>query len=268
MKTEISLEDFQRYYPYAPTALAIKECVRLNSMRGLECPGPILDVGCGDGLFATLAFGGREVWGIDIDGNEGRRAQASRAYSHVVLADVTQALLPQQFFGSCVANCSLEHVPDLDAAARTILGALKPGGVFYTFLPAKDWADSLLAAKTLRRFGLESMASTITEAINSLFKHHHLEDAAGWRRVFEGAGFEVERVDPIGTTASTMAFEAFLGPSLLGLLTKTLTGRWTLVPRLRHLGAVPVYAVVKALLKANPDQVPTAEYLLVARRPK
>ena len=37
MKPEITFEDFKRYYPYAPTALAIKECVRLNSMRDLDC---------------------------------------------------------------------------------------------------------------------------------------------------------------------------------------------------------------------------------------
>ncbi|MEW5739887.1 MAG: methyltransferase domain-containing protein [Myxococcota bacterium] len=268
MNSEITLEDFKKYYPYAPTALAIKECVRLHSMRGLECPGPILDVGCGDGLFAKLAFGGQqEVWGIDIDGNEGRRAQASRAYSHVILADVTQAVLPEGFFGSCVANCSLEHVPDIDAAARAIHRSLKPGGVFYTFLPAKDWADSLLVAQTLRKFGLESLASTVTEAINSVFKHRHLEDAAGWRRIFENAKFVVDRVDPIGTTASTMAFEAFLIPSLAGRLNKALTGKWTLVPGLRQLGAVPIYAIIKALLAANPQQIPTAEFLLVAHKP-
>lgn len=267
MKNEITLTDFQRYYPYAPTALAIKECVRLNSMRGLACPGPILDVGCGDGLFASLAFDGQEVWGIDIDGNEGRHAQASRAYSHVILADVTQARLPEAFFGSCVANCSLEHVPDIRAAGRAILRSLKPGGVFYTFLPAREWADSLLTAQALRKVGLESLASTVTEAINTIFKHRHLEDADGWRRIFEEAGFEVTAVDPIGTTASTMAFEAFLVPSLAGRLNKALTGKWTLVPGLRRLGAMPVYSIVKALLAANPAQTPTAEFLLAARRP-
>ncbi len=267
MTSEITLEDFKRYYPYAPTALAIKECVRLNALRGLDCPGPILDVGCGDGLFATLAFGGREVWGIDIDGNEGRRAQASQAYSHVILADVTQARLPEAFFGSCVANCSLEHVPDIDAAGRTILRALKPGGIFYTFVPAREWADSLLTAQALRKLGLGSLADTVTETINSVFKHRHLEDAAGWARIFENAGFEVTRVDPIGTTASTMAFEAFLVPSLAGRLNKALTGKWTLIPGMRQFGAVPVYALVKALLAMNPAQTPTAEFLLVARRP-
>lgn len=268
MNSEFTFEEFKQYYPYAPTALAIKECVRLHAMRELDCPGPILDVGCGDGLFASLAFEGAEVWGIDIDGEEGRKAQASRAYSHVILADVTTARLPESFFGSCVANCSLEHVPDIRAAGRAISRALKPGGVFYTFLPARDWADALLSAQALRKAGLTPFASAITEGINSIFKHRHLEDAAGWSRIFAEAGFEIEAVKPIGSSASTMAFEAFLGPSLLGRLTKALTGRWTLMPGLRQFGALPVYAMVRALLQANPQQTLTAEYLLVGRKPK
>ena len=45
MLDEITFADFERYFPYAPTALCIKECVRLKAMHGLSCPGPILDVG-------------------------------------------------------------------------------------------------------------------------------------------------------------------------------------------------------------------------------
>ena len=267
MSQEISLRDFQSYYPYAPTALAIKECVRLHSMRKLRCEGPILDVGCGDGLFARLAFQDAEVWGIDIDGNEGRRAQASRAYAQVLLADVTRARLPEGFFGSCIANCSLEHIPDLGAALRTIYKSLKPGGVVYTFLPNRDWASYMATPRALERLGLGALSRTLCEALDQKFRHEHLEDAEGWARWFRDAGFEVPRVEPIGSTASTVTFEMFLLPSLLGLASKTLTGRWTLLPSVRRLGAVPVYALVQALMSASGDEVPTAEFLLEGRKP-
>src|SRR5664279_4333442 len=80
---EVSLADFVRYFPHTPTALAIKECARLSVMRRYACPGPVLDVGCGDGLFAHMAFHEAEVWGIDIDAAEGRWAAASQAYTQV-----------------------------------------------------------------------------------------------------------------------------------------------------------------------------------------
>src|SRR5262249_26252771 len=90
---EIGLDDFRRYFPYTPTALAIKECARLSVVRRHPCPGPVLDVGCGDGLFARIAFDSVEVWGIDIDAAEGRWAAASQAYRQVSLGDVTDAQL-------------------------------------------------------------------------------------------------------------------------------------------------------------------------------
>lgn len=266
MSDEITLEDFRDYFPYAPTALCIKECVRLKATRGLSCPAPILDVGCGDGLFAKLAFRDAEVWGIDIDGNEGRRAQASRAYTHVILADVTAAHLPESFFGSCVANCSLEHIPDLHAALVNIRKALKPGAPFYTFLPNRDWAAHMTSTTVLKRVGLGAVADRIEGAINGVFKHHHLDDAEGWRRRFEAAGFVVDRVDPVGSTASTRAFEAFLLPSLLGLLNKRLTGRWALSSEIRKLGAAPTFALVEAAMAAGADGSPTAEFLLACHR--
>ncbi|MBI3182469.1 MAG: methyltransferase domain-containing protein [Myxococcales bacterium] len=266
MSEEISLEDFLRYFPYAPTALSIKECVRLKAMRGVVCPGPILDVGCGDGLFAKLAFHDAEVWGIDIDADEGRRAQASRAYSQIVLADITRARLPDSFFGSCVANCSLEHVPQLAAALENIRASLRVGASVHAFLPNRDWASHFLSARALSRAGFGRLSLTLQNAVNGVFQHHHLEDADGWRRRFERAGFEVTSVQPVGSTASTVAFEVFLAPSLLGLLSRRLTGRWALSPKARRLFASPVYGLVRAVLATSGEDAPSAEFLLSACR--
>jgi SAM-dependent methyltransferase len=268
MSNEITLDDFREYFPYAPTALSIKECVRLSRTRGLDCPSPILDVGCGDGLFAKLAFQNAEVWGIDIDSREARRAQASRAYEQIVLADITRAKLPDGFFASCLANCSLEHIPDLGAALRNIHRALKPGAPFYTFLPNKDWARYMTSAQTLEKLGLTPLSETLQESINSVFKHRHLEDADGWRRHFEEAGFVVDAVEPIGSTASTRAFEAFLLPSTLGWLNKKLTGRWSLSSELRKWTVLPEYALVRTALALAKDETPTAEFLLACHKPK
>ncbi len=68
------------------------------------------------------------------------------------------------------------------------------------------------------------------------------------------------------STATTVAFEAFLIPSLAGLLNKHLTTRWTNFPGLRQIFAAPVYLAVKALMD-RVDQTPTAEFLVIARRP-
>lgn len=263
---EISLADFQRYFPYTPAALCVKECARLSALRRHACPAPILDVGCGDGLFASVAFDGAEVWGIDIDAREGRWAAASKAYSQVVLADVTSAKLPEAFFETCIANCSLEHVPRLDLALANIFRSLKPGGRLLMFVPNKSWAEHLLSYRFLSAIGAKGLASTLQNGIDTFFRHEHLYDQAGWREQLVAAGFEVEAVEPVLSSATTVAFEALLVPSLAGKLNKTLTTRWTNFPAARKALSLPVYALAKSLIDNN-DPAPTAEFLAIGRRP-
>jgi SAM-dependent methyltransferase len=263
--TEIERRDFERYFPYTPAALCIKECARLSALRRHTCPGPILDVGCGDGLFARMAFETEEVWGIDIDAKEGRWAAASKAYSQVILGDVTRARLPEVFFATCVANCSLEHVPRIDLALENIARSLKPGGKAYLFVPAKDWARKLVSYRILEGVGQRDLAEFLRSSIDSFFKHHHLYDEAGWRDIVTSSGMDVEAVEPVCSTASTVAFEALLLPSLAGFLNKHLTTRWTNFPRFRRSLAGTVHAVVERIMNAS-DPAPTAEYLVIARR--
>ncbi len=259
---ELSFEDFQRYFPHAPLALCVKECARLNVLRRYDCPDPILDVGCGDGLFTSILLPGREVWGIDIDAKEGRWAQASRAYSQIILGDITRTHLPQRFFRSCVANCSLEHVPDIDGALATIAGALADGGRAYLFVPHRDWASRMMSVRTLHAVGAHSAASSLQDRIDRFFFHMHLYDEAGWRQVVERAGFRVVAVEPVLSTSTTVTFEAFLAPSLLGLVNKKLTTRWTNFPGARRWLSPIAYRLANAVLERG-DPAPTGELLLV-----
>lgn len=267
MNQEIRYEDFRQYFPHTPAALCIKECARLSALRTHPCPGPILDVGCGDGLFAKIAFEGAEVWGIDIDANEGRWAQASKAYSQIIIGDVTRVGLPEAFFGSCVANCSLEHIPDLQAALRTIYKSLKPGGAAYLFVPNKDWASHLMSAKALTAVGAEFLSAELQSGIDRVFAHRHLYDKQTWEGFVRDAGFELQAIDPVLSTATTQAFEMFLAPSILGWVNKRLTSRWTNFPGLRRLASWPAFALVQGSLALSGKQELTAEFLIVCRRP-
>lgn len=266
-QTELAYDHFSKYFPHAPTALCIKECARLSALRQCEVSGPILDVGCGDGLFATIAFQDAEVWGIDIDGEEGRWAQASRAYSQIVLGDITKAKLPVSFFKTCVANCSLEHVPDIDAALRTISNSLEPGGKAYLFVPNKDWASKFMTVRVLRALLGTKVATMLQDGIDEFFKHHHLYDEQGWRDVVARSPMNLVDIQPVLSTSTTLAFEAFLIPSLLGWVNKKLTTRYTNFPIFRRATAPVAYALAKSVLAAAGDDEKTAEFLVVCERP-
>jgi SAM-dependent methyltransferase len=263
---EVTLSDFAQYFPSTPAALCVKECARLSALRRHACPSPILDVGCGDGMFARIAFADADVWGIDIDAKEGRWAATNGSYAQVILGDVTRAVLPESFFATCVANCSLEHVPRIDLALQNVRRSLRPGGRAYLFVPNRDWARQFVSFRALSAVGLLPLAELLQASIDAFFKHHHLYDADGWHDVVAAAGLEVEAVEPVLSTATTVAFEALLLPSLAGWLNKHLTTRWTNFPRARRLAVRPVHALVEKLLASASPEL-TAEFLVIAKRP-
>jgi SAM-dependent methyltransferase len=183
----------------------------------------------------------------------------------VILGDVTRARLPQSFFSTCVANCSLEHVPRIDLALQNVARSLKPGGKAYLFVPNKDWARKLASYRLLETLGQRDLADFLRSSIDSFFKHHHLYDEEGWREIVSASGMDVDAIEPVGSTASTVAFEALLLPSLAGWANKHLTTRWTNFPRFRRPFAGTAHALVERLMSTSDSEL-TAEFLVVASR--
>lgn len=262
---EFTFLEFDAYFPHVPTALAVKECVRLKRMKELPVVGPILDVGCGDGLFTSLAYPGTDIWGIDVNEREAARAQASLAYQQVVCQSITESgSLPEAFFATCVANCSLEHVPDIRAALKTIRRSMRPGGLFYLIVPKSDWTNTLPTKRRLGVLGLQEIGRAYGGALDAQFVHHHLYEADEWQRLLEEAGFCDVEHEKLGMDGSQAAFEAWLLPSLAGFFTKKVTGRWVFASKLRRSYAWPVFQLVRKLLQTSRTGV-GAEILLVCR---
>jgi hypothetical protein len=59
-------------------------------------------------------------------------------------------------------------------------------------------------------------------------------------------------------------FDILLYPSLVGWLTKKLTGRWVLAPALRNLSVDATRHIVDAIAAAVPDSDEGSEYLIVS----
>lgn len=89
---------------------------------------PMLDLGCGDGVFGQLAGWPADTAGIDFD-EASLRVRAQLCPGAVNLrADAGQLPLPAAAFATCVSNSVFEHLPDLDACLREAHRVLRPGG--------------------------------------------------------------------------------------------------------------------------------------------
>jgi SAM-dependent methyltransferase len=222
-----SARDIERwalaYLRHAPLSLTLREINRLvaiESVAGRQ--GPVLDVGCGDGFWWSLRDADdREIYGIDISAREVAQA---RARINAELTDVSASRpFPGVAFKEIIGNCSLEHVPDIDAALLNLRRAAAPGARLLMFVPTPRWAYQGRLQGLLMRHA-PRVAMTLSGALNGFFQHWHLYDAKVWQRLLEQNGWQMRSIQNLGSARSEFLFRAFMPPAFLQFVAKQVTG--------------------------------------------
>jgi SAM-dependent methyltransferase len=210
------------YLRHAPLSLTLREINRLVALESVGGKtGPVLDVGCGDGFWWTLRDDKREIYGIDISASE--IAQA-RTRINAELSDVSRdrPFAPTKF-GEVIGNCSLEHVPDIDAALANLRAVAADDARLLMFVPTPGWAfQGRLQSFLLKRAPRAAMA--LSGALNGFFQHWHLYDHKVWTRLLETHGWRVREIKGLGSARSEFLFRAFMPPAFVQFVAKKLTG--------------------------------------------
>jgi len=124
--------------------------------------GPILDVGCGDGLLVErLSQSGRQVLGLEPDASTAEHARRRcSALTNVTIVSATweRALLDAGSFGFISMVATLHHL-DISQALRRAADLLAPGGVLYVIGIARltsrtDYAHALVSMPRARVVGV------------------------------------------------------------------------------------------------------------------
>jgi SAM-dependent methyltransferase len=222
---------------YLPVTVAVRELMR---MRALADCGllrmPLLDVGCGDGLFWEVMtkelIGGKSqrlegLVGIDIDRHELDLAsmRLSPAGGEVRSIDISeQGADLKTRFNTILCNCSLEHVPELEPALANIRQYLAPGGELFMVLPTPRWTDTLVFKRFLGRFSAR-LAQMYAGAFDGFYQHHHLYPAWVWEQLLRGLGYDVQ-IKGIGSKESNRLTELWYPPAVGSFLFKGLFKRY------------------------------------------
>jgi SAM-dependent methyltransferase len=267
-----SAEDIDRwiyaYLKHAPLSLTLREINRLIAIEAVASGhGPVLDVGCGDGFWWTLRNAEqREIYGIDISAREIAQAKTR---IHAALTDVSREQpFPGTQFEEIIGNCSLEHVPDIDAALSNLRKAAAPNARLLMFVPTPRWAyQGRVQSWLLQR--APRVAMSIAGALNGFFQHWHLYDAKVWTRLLAQNGWRVRATYGLGSARSEFLFRAFMPPAFAEFVAKKLTGFYP-SKLARFLPSAMLAPAVKLVRWAVSDPLvpvdsPTAyEYLIVA----
>jgi len=204
-------------------------------IRTIECrlvaeagplDGPVLDVGCGDGLFAHFAFERPLAAGIDRNRDALRLATRQRAHRVCVHARAEALPWADAAFASVLANCALEHVDDLEAALAEIRRVLRPGGRFVFGVPAPTFGPYLAGARVAQAVGWARGAEAYARWFHRHSAHHHVHDADDWRARLQRHGFVVERTRPYMSRRAHAVFDLAHYASVARLVRWKLRGRW------------------------------------------
>ncbi|HXE42856.1 MAG TPA: glycosyltransferase [Candidatus Baltobacteraceae bacterium] len=206
--------------------------------------GRLLEIGCGDGDFLTLAeVEGWHVTGIEFSAAACERARQCLKNGEILCGELQQMKLESDHFDLCVISDVLEHVRSPMNFLREIHRVLKPSGVLFVATPSTDsWSARFLRQKWME-FKTEHLTYFDRQTLQTaLFK-------SGFRGVIVQPGWKILSFDYI-----KKHFERFPVPLVTPLMRfagRILPEKWQLKHRRVVASGVLAFSR-KANLQAEP----------------
>jgi len=209
---------------------AVLRAVECEFMSRVPLTPPVLDIGCGDGHFASIAYATLPIdVGIDVMKRDLPEAAAQPGvYRQVMFASATDLPFNDASFNTVVSNCVIEHIPDNAAVLREISRVLRSGGTFATTLPSEHYPGFLLGSTAFRKMGLPALGAAYGKFFNRISHHYHVYPPVEWRRRLEVVGLMVEEQTYYFSAAAHRRFDLSHYLGVPSLISKRMVGRWML----------------------------------------
>ncbi len=213
-----------------PYFRALLRAVEARFYEAIQLPSPTLDLGCGDGHFASQAFGRPLEVGVDPWQGPLREARVRGAYHGLAQADGARLPFPDGYFASAVSNSVLEHIPQLETVLDEIGRVLCSGAPFVFCVPNHNFLPMLSVGRAFDRWGLGPLGDVYRAFFNRISRHHHCDPPEVWLPRLRRAGFEIDDWWHYFSPAAlrTMEWGHYFG--VPAWVSKILFGRWILVP--------------------------------------
>jgi SAM-dependent methyltransferase len=231
-----------RHLKDLPYFRALLRAVEARFYDDLPLADPVLDLGCGDGHFASLALAGRPpMVGVDPWWSPLTKTVRRQVYRHAIQSIGAALPFPSSAFNTVISNSVLEHIPDLDPVLRETARVLTPGGRLIFCSPSENFLPFLSVSSGLQRVKLNRLGAAYENFFNGISRHHHCDDPATWTARLERCGFTVERWWYYFSRSALRALEWGHYFGLPSALIHAVTRRWILAPTRWNLALTHAY---------------------------
>ncbi len=247
-----------------PYFRGLLRAVEARFYENIDLFAPTLDLGCGDGHFASLAF--NQPLDVGIDPWEGPLRQAAKSGAYLALIKGSGDTLPFEdgHFSSAVSNSVLEHIPNLAPVIAEVARVLKPGAPFVFCVPNHQFLPNLSISNFFDRIRMRKLAGAYQRFFNKISRHHHCDDPETWQNRLEEAGFELVDWWHYFSPRSLHILEWGHYFGLPSLVTKKIFNRWILIPH--HWNLFCVEKMTRRCYDEAPIQSQGAYSFYIARR--
>lgn len=221
---------FWRHLKSLPAFRALLRSVEARFYETISLQEPVLDLGCGDGSFASLTFDHSLTVGFDPWWGPLQKAKSAGVYEFVIQGLGHQLPFPSNYFGSIISNSVLEHIPEIDPVLQDITRVLKPGGKLVVTMPTDNFTAYLGGSALFEKFGLIGPANYYRRIFNRISRHAHTDSPEIWADRFINAGLEVEVSREYFSVEALRALEIGHAYGLPSALIHFLTGQWIIAP--------------------------------------
>ncbi len=213
-----------------PAFRGFLRAVEARFYRDIQLAQPVIDLGCGDGHFASETFDDPLTFGIDPWWSPLQEAGQYGIYEGLAQSDGAYIPAPNEYFASAISNSVLEHIPHLDEVLVELHRVLKPGAQFIFCSPSHNFLPFLSISNGLRKIGLKRLGTAYEEFFNKISRHYTCDSAEQWIERLERCGFETEQHWYYFSKSALRALEWGHYWGLPSLITKKLFGKWILWP--------------------------------------
>lgn len=213
-----------------PAFRALLRAVEARFYQQLDFPGPVLDIGCGDGNFTELTLAQTIEVGIDPWWGPLQKARRSGKYGLVLQNAGAEWPFPNHTFATAYSNSVLEHIPDIQSVLNEASRVLRPGGQFVMTMPSHLFTEYLGGAGFFERLGLPGAANKYRDFFNFISRHAHTDPPERWAERLAQAGFRVARWQYYFSKGALRALEIGHVQGVPSAVLHALTGQWILAP--------------------------------------
>lgn len=247
-----------------PYFRALLRAVEGSFYKDLDLPTPQLDIGCGDGHFASVTFDHLIDVGIDPWSGPIHKAARHHVYRLLVQGDAGVMPFPDSYFGSALSNSVLEHIPQVELVLAEARRVLRPGAPFVFCVPNPAYYSELDILARLQQLKLKRLAKAYTRWFARVTRTVHADPPEVWQKRLETAGFQLERWWHYFSPQALHVLEWGHYFGFPTLLPHVLFRRWVLVPT--HWNLALTERLIRPYASTEPDPQGTYTFFIARKR--